>query len=71
MNVSTHFLTSFSGAEDSNNWDFWLEVLLRRLYIISKQGVEARWRSLIIVYAIESNPKELHNLNIMNTARQM
>ena len=60
MDMSANFLTRLGSTEDSDYGNFWFFLNLRRLDIVSKDGIELRWGSLVVVYAIQPDPKEVH-----------
>ena len=60
MNMSADFLASLSGTKNSDYGNFRLLLKLRRLDIVSKDRVELRRGSLVVVDAIQPDTEEIH-----------
>jgi hypothetical protein len=60
MNMSADFVARLGGTEDSDYGNFRFLLNLRRLHIVSKDGIELRRGSLVVVNAIQPNPEEVH-----------
>ena len=60
MNMRANFLPSFRGSEDSDDRNGGFSIDLRRLDVVSQDGIELGWGRLVIVNAVQSNAEEVH-----------
>lgn len=67
MNMSTNFLTSLGRAKDSHHRKFGFLLDLRRMSIIPELRVILGWCGLVMVDAVQSHPKDIHDEPCMMT----
>jgi hypothetical protein len=61
MYMSADFLARLCSTKDSNDWNLGLLVDLGKLNIAAKERIELRRGGLVVVYAVQSDAKEIHS----------
>ena len=61
MNMGAHFLSCLCAPKHSQNRHLWLLAQLRRPHIAAQLGIELRWRTLVMVDAIQSDSESIHD----------
>lgn len=64
MNMRAYFLAGLGGPKSPYNRDFWPLRGLRGVNIVPQLGIKPRRRALIMVQAVQPDPKEVHDEDV-------
>lgn len=60
MNMRAHLLARFCGSKCPNDWHLWPVPALGNCILEGNRRVELGGRSLIMIDAVQTDPKDLH-----------